>query len=279
MAGSTTIHRYGAGPEGALVNAYLIEGPDAVVIVDGTLTIANARALRRRADELGKPMAGVVVTHAHPDHYGGIVEVVGDDDLPVIATKAVDGVIRRDDELKESILRPMFGEEWPHHRKFPTTTVEDGELVEIGGIALRVLDLGPGESPADSVWTLEQDPRLLFVGDQVYNHMHAYLADGFYEQWLQHLSKLEDELPRDAVLHMGHGDPGDLSLIPWQKGYIDAFVGAVQDADWNQPEAARAGVVAEAKRYLGTDDLLFLMELSVDPVAMKLGLLPPEDTV
>jgi hypothetical protein len=31
----------------------------------------------------------------------------------VIAAAGVDAVIRRDDALKEQILRPMFGDEWP----------------------------------------------------------------------------------------------------------------------------------------------------------------------
>src|SRR5215211_7494824 len=48
-----------------------------------------------------------------------VVELVGGDDLPVIAAAGVDAVIRRDDTLKEQILRPMFGDEWPQQRMFP----------------------------------------------------------------------------------------------------------------------------------------------------------------
>jgi glyoxylase-like metal-dependent hydrolase (beta-lactamase superfamily II) len=42
-----------------------------------------------------------LITHAHPDHYGGSVELVGSDEIPIIAAEGVDAVIRRDDELKE----------------------------------------------------------------------------------------------------------------------------------------------------------------------------------
>ncbi len=109
----TRIHRHSTGPEGALVNAYLVETSEGVVAVDGTLTVSDGRALRAQLESLGKPLLAVLVTHAHPDHYGGIVELVGRDDVPVIATAGVDAVIRRDDGIKEEILRPMFGEEWP----------------------------------------------------------------------------------------------------------------------------------------------------------------------
>ena len=123
----TRIHRHSAGPEGALVNAYLVETSEGVVAVDGTLTVSDGRALRAQLESLGKPLLAVLVTHAHPDHYGGIVELVGPDDVPVIATAGVDAVIRRDDGIKEEILRPMFGEEWPPERMFPTRTVSDGQ--------------------------------------------------------------------------------------------------------------------------------------------------------
>jgi glyoxylase-like metal-dependent hydrolase (beta-lactamase superfamily II) len=58
------------------MNADLVETPRGVVL-DSTLTISDARALRERAAELGKPLRAVLITHAHPDHYGGTVEVVG----------------------------------------------------------------------------------------------------------------------------------------------------------------------------------------------------------
>lgn len=82
----------------------------------------TSRALRAQVESLQKPLLAVLVTHAYPDHYGGVVELVGGDDLPVIAAAGVDAVIRRDDALKEQILRPMFGDEWPQQRMFPNPT-------------------------------------------------------------------------------------------------------------------------------------------------------------
>ena len=133
MTQGVRIHRHETGAQGALVNAYLVETADGVVAIDGTLTVSDGRALRAQLESLEKPLQAVLVTHAHPDHYGGIVELVADDGVPVIATAGVDAVIRRDDAVKEEILRPMFGDEWPRERVFPTTTVSDGETLELGG--------------------------------------------------------------------------------------------------------------------------------------------------
>ncbi len=269
------IHRHTTGQEGALVNAYLVETNDGVVAVDGTLTVTDGRALRARLAALGKPLLAVLVTHAHPDHYGGIVELVGSDDVPIVATAGVDTVIRRDDALKEEILRPMFGDEWPRERMFPTRIVTDGERVDLGGTSFTVLDLGPGESPHDSIWFLGDERRTVFLGDQVYDRKHAYLADGFFEEWLGHLDRLQRELPADATLHVGHGGPVTPDRFVEQRLYIETFVDAVRGADWSQPDNARAAVVQRMTTLLRTDELRFLMQLSIDPVAARLGIAQP----
>src|SRR5262245_21893127 len=183
------------------VNAYLIETSASVVVVDATLAVSDGRNLRSRVDELGKPLAGVIITHAHPDHYGGVASLLGDADVPVYALAGVNDVIRRDDAVKEQILRPMFGDEWPAIRRFPSRVVRGGERVPIGGAVFTVTDLGPSESPHDSLWRLESDgASRVFVGDLVYSHMHAFLADGFCDRWLVNLEQAARELPADATL-------------------------------------------------------------------------------
>jgi glyoxylase-like metal-dependent hydrolase (beta-lactamase superfamily II) len=268
------VHRF----QGSLfpVNAYLIESASAVVAVDATLGMTDGRRLRARIDETGKPLAGVIVTHAHPDHYGAVTALVGDSDVPVYAVGGVDDVIRRDDAAKEQILRPMFGEEWASTRTFATHRVGNGDRVGLGGVAFRVVDVGPGESPHDSWWVLESEARArVFVGDLVYNHMHAYLADGFSEEWLANLARAKRELPADAELFMGHGDPTqDPRILDWQAGYIQEFLEAVRsgaDKDGLSGDELTEAVARRMKAYLPTGDLDFLMRLSVEPTRVRLA--------
>lgn len=265
------VHRHVA--EAMPVNAYLIETPSGLVGMDSTLTTSDARALRRRAADLGKPLRAVLITHAHPDHYGGAVELVGEDDIPVVAAKGVDEVIRRDDEIKEQIIRPMFGDEWPRERRFPDQTMNDGESISFDGVPFTLMDLGPGESPHDSVWLVGDDRRVAFAGDTAYQQMHCYLADGYWQSWLANIQRLRAELARDAELHFGHGDPTAASPFDWQERYINVFIEAIRDADWSDQNAAKAQVVGRMAEYLPDGELRFLMELSVEPVVAKLGLL------
>jgi len=267
------IHQHASSPEGADVNAYLVEGARGVVAVDSTLTVSDGRALRTRLDALDKPLLAVLVTHAHPDHYGGLAELTAGLDVPIIATERVDRVIRRDDDAKEQILRPMFGAEWPATRVFPNTTVQDGERVRFDDLQFTVVDLGPGESPADSVWVLGDAGIEVFAGDQVYDHKHGYLADGFFEAWLDNIARPRDELAPDARLLVGHGGPVGPADFDWQIGYIETFVDAVRGADWSDPGVASRQVIGVMTAYLPADDLRFLMELSIQPVAAQLGLL------
>jgi hypothetical protein len=123
------------------------------------------------------------------------VELVRDLDVPVFATTGVTDVIRRDDPVKEQILRSMFGDEWAHDRVFPNQKVDDGELVSLDGIALRVTDLGPSESPHDSIWTLEGTGQQVFSADLIYDRHHSYLADGFHQQWLANIARRANSCP------------------------------------------------------------------------------------
>ena len=273
MAVQPVVHRFPVEEESAFVNAYLVEAAAGVVAVDSLLTVSDSRAMRQALERLGKPLQAVLMTHSHPDHYAGLAQLVAEDDVPIIAPQGVIDTIARDDPVKDAIVGPMFGEEWPSTRIFPTTPIRDGESVTFDGVQFTVIDLGPSESPHDSPWILGAEAKTVFLGDQIYDHRHCFLADGFYEQWLENIEKLRARFPSDAVFHIGHGGPVGGEMWDWQRGYIETFVAAVSEVDWTEPEPAKAAVVARMKEYEPIDELQFLMELSIEPVAQQLGLL------
>jgi hypothetical protein len=100
--------------------------------------------------------------------------------------------------------------------------------------------------------------------------MHAYLADGFFEMWLANLERARHELPVDAVLRMGHGEPqSGHALLDWQANYIRRFIEAVRSTatGGNMTDDAFADAVMEQmKTFLPSEDLVFLARLSVAPI-------------
>lgn len=249
------------------VNAFVVRGPEGAVVVDGMLCVSDARKLRRTVDETGLPLAGVVITHPHPDHYAGLAHVVEDDDVPVVATPEVDAIIRRDDAAKDAIVGPMMGAEWPTTRLFPNTVVDPGAEITLGGVDLRVESVGPGESFADTLWHV--DDHTVFAGDVAYNGMHAYLADGQWQAWLAALDRLD--LDPSTTLHVGHGAPAGVGLLDRQRRYVEAFVDAVRQNAAAVAAGDHEPVLAALRAHLPTDDLLFLADLSIEPVAATLG--------
>jgi glyoxylase-like metal-dependent hydrolase (beta-lactamase superfamily II) len=267
-----TVHRF-TQTEPFPVNAFIIEGAAKSVVVDATLTNAASRALRHRVDEIGKPLAAVLLTHPHPDHYAGIGNLVAGLDVPIFAVAGVDEIVRRDDELKHEVVGAMFGDAWPTNRVFPTDTVADGVVLRFDDIELEARDIGPAESFHDSMFVLRGAAPRAFIGDLAYGLMHPYMADNQNRAWMLALARLQSEVDENTLLHVGHGATLTPGFLAWQAAYLERFEQAILHADWREPANAEATVIAAMKDYLPSESLLFFLQLSIAPNAERLGLL------
>jgi glyoxylase-like metal-dependent hydrolase (beta-lactamase superfamily II) len=269
-AGNVTIHRFDQHVPFP-VNAFIVEDAAGLVVIDSTLTNTASKALRAKVDQLRKPLRAVLLTHAHPDHYAGLDNLVAGLDVPILSVAGVNDVVRRDDAMKDQVIGAMFGAEWPAQRVFPNRTIKDGETLAFGSMRFEVRDLGPAESRHDSMFVLQGPARHAFVGDIAYGYMHAYMADNQNPSWQRILQRLQSELPQDMLLHIGHGAPVTPSFLRWQSTYLDVFENLICRVDWRDAAAAQAAIVKAMQDYLPNDDLLFLMQLSIQPNADRLG--------
>lgn len=269
------VHQVPGGPGDAFANAYIIEGTSGLVIVDALLTRSASLALRHRVDALRKPLLAVIVTHGHPDHYGGISQLVeGRNQVPVLALQGVDAVIRRDDKLKAERLKSLKID-WAEKRTFPNVLVTGNVRLTFGDISLTAIDIGAAESHHDSIWILHtSEGEHAFVGDLVMNGVHAYTADAHTGRWIEWLHRLEKRLSGVIRIYPGHGEPGGPDLLKWQTRYLDKFRAEVSELALGHPRLSENKIRELEKRmveFMGHARMSRWILEGANPVAQELA--------
>jgi glyoxylase-like metal-dependent hydrolase (beta-lactamase superfamily II) len=265
------IHTYTAAEAGLLVNSYLIEAADGVVLIDANLLRSDIRALGARLEALHKPLLAAFVTHAHPDHFNGLPLLAGDD-VPVYATAAVADTIERSDDAKRAQWAPVYGDEWPDRHRVPDHPLSDGDAVEVAGLRLTAHAVGPAESHADSYFTLDDHA---FIGDLAFNGTHPYVADGHTGEWLAALDTLTGALA-GRTLHPGHGAPGGVAMLAEQRRYLMMYRETVHRLAAGEPtlsDPQREELTAVLSRFLPGAPLAWMIALGADAVAAELAAL------
>lgn len=270
MAGMSEvrIHTYTAGEAGLFVNSYLVESDDGVVLVDASLLNSDARGLQERIDGLGKPLLGVFVTHAHPDHFNGLTTVAKG--VPVYSSAAVADTIARIAADKRAQWQPVYGDEWPDEHRVPDQRLDDGDVVELGGLRFELHTVGAAESHADSCVVLG---NRVFVGDLAFNGVHSYTADGHTGEWLAALDGLIAALDGRTLLP-GHGAPGGVEMLAEQRRYLTAYREAVARLAAGAPKLTdeqRERLTAEMTAFLPDAPLTWMIGLGADAVAAELA--------
>ena len=218
------IHMYTSNEPMLKVNAYIVEADEELVIVDTTLTMSDSKALKNMADALNKPIAGIVLTHGHPDHIAGTYNIAPEGELPIYSLASVKKLMEDTEQAKHKQWSVMFGEEWIPKWVYPNTIVADGQTVKIGALTFKVIDIGSGgDCDANSIWLLAGNNPVAFLGDFIYHQNHSYIADGNVLRWLGNLERYAETLQDYPTYYVGHGGACDFSAIAQQKEYLLAY--------------------------------------------------------
>jgi glyoxylase-like metal-dependent hydrolase (beta-lactamase superfamily II) len=175
-------------PGPGVTNTYLIVGASAAVWVDaGWDRPGEAQARIDYWRTIGSPrLAGVVVTHRHPPHWGNAPALAAAGRAPIIASSAE----------KAAIEAGMAGAR-------VDTVVADGETLPLGGLTLEFVH-APGHTYGSLALFL-REPRALFAGDTVMGTGTSVVNPGEGEIAL-YLETLEKFLRYEpAVIYPGQG--------------------------------------------------------------------------
>jgi glyoxylase-like metal-dependent hydrolase (beta-lactamase superfamily II) len=195
---------------------YLIEDADGLTIIDTSIGSATPKILKQLATINRKPsdVKRILITHAHPDHVGGLPELKKATGAEVICS----AIERPITEGKAEIPRAPVESLSPLSRRMlpPPTTLsgtpvdrelQDGDLLpEVMGGLQAILT--PGHAPGHTAYWQPQK-RILFCGDVIMRLPHLRLPfAAFTVDMAENKRSIRKAVVlKPAIVCFGHGNP------------------------------------------------------------------------
>jgi glyoxylase-like metal-dependent hydrolase (beta-lactamase superfamily II) len=205
-------------------NIGIIVGSRATLIVDAGMGPKNGETVLRELAKVSKNTdLYFTTTHFHPEHMTGgqafpantivIRPEVQQEEVDRKQPEFIRNFSRRTPEMK-ALLQDV--------KPRPPDIVFDHEAkLDLGGVTVRLLWLGPAHTRGDEFVFVEDD-GVLFTGDAVINRFFPIFpdADARGKNWLSILDKLDALHSR--IIVPGHGEVGEASLISTERNYLQA---------------------------------------------------------
>jgi len=194
-------------------NVGIIVGTRATLVIDPGLGRRNGETVLREVAKISKNAdLYIASTHFHPEHTTGYVA------FPPSA-KYVNSTVQ-ESEFAESGMQmvqafskrsPMTAEILKDAARRPADiTFERDHMLDLGGVRVRLLVVGPTHTKGDTVLFVEGD-NVLFAGDVVMNNSFlAASAVSSMKAWLSAFDTLEAMKPQTIVPAHGEVGPGTL---------------------------------------------------------------------
>jgi glyoxylase-like metal-dependent hydrolase (beta-lactamase superfamily II) len=275
------IDRFTVDGDGA-VNTYWITTAQGLIVVDFQRDTESAGKAIAKIQAVGKPVIAMLLTHAHPDHIGGIDQFKRAFPVaPLYATQATLNEVKNDTTGYQKMSPKFLQDKAPRAYPLPDRILKNRDRIVIGGVVIQVSELGKGESASATLFYLPQIGAL-FSGDVIANKMTDFLLEKGTGKWLKQIDRASQLYPQAKTIYPGHGAPGNPNqLIKEQRVNLqfvrDQVKAQIANGQWNgnelTDEGARAVAQATQARfpgYLPVAPLPGLLELNAKAVASEL---------
>nr|WP_242693629.1 MBL fold metallo-hydrolase [Staphylococcus nepalensis] len=178
-------------------NTYFIENEKSVILVDPA---SDYDLIKKKLNQINKPLKAILLTHAHFDHIDALDDVVAKYQVPVYMHRLefdflTDTYKNGSEKFKQYGLEPITSNVSPNQ-------LDEGS-VEIEGFQFNVLHT-PGHSPGSLSFVFDE---FAVVGDTLFKQGigRTDLYKGDYETLVASILDKIFELDEDLPLFPGHG--------------------------------------------------------------------------
>lgn len=210
---------------GMVPNVGIIVGSRATMVFDPGMGLRSGQAVLREVEKVSKGKDIYIVnSHFHPEHTTGdmafppsakvIRAVAQQQDVEEMGLKWVALFASRSPMLTDILQGATF--------RTPAETFEKEKIVDLGGVRVKILRLGPGHTRGDTAVFVEGD-GVLFSGDLAMKQLFPAFAtpQSRVGSWITSLDTLEALKPLKVV--GAHYDMGDAAMISAYRSYLIAL--------------------------------------------------------
>jgi glyoxylase-like metal-dependent hydrolase (beta-lactamase superfamily II) len=189
---SLVVDRYELGA--AATNCYVVRlerGAPAAAVVDPG---ADGAQLRLELAGMGTTCGGILITHAHWDHLGGVADLAEGTGASVHMPALEAPVLARPQDWFPDVQIRGYEAD---------ILLEGDETIEVAGISFETVQV-PGHSPGHLAYHAEGS---LFSGDVLFAGSvgRTDLPFGDWDALVASIQSLMDRFPAETVVYPGHG--------------------------------------------------------------------------